>query len=73
MYIAQREFVQAVDLVMRAQDFCQNHGSESPTVRETSVRLQDKIQHLILVLGMNYTETEGTKIKNHKWKYVHWH
>ena len=20
-----------------------------------------------------YTETGGTKIKNHKWKYVHWH
>ena len=22
---------------------------------------------------LHYTETEGTKIKNHKRKYVHWH
>ena len=51
MYIAQREFVQAVDLVLKAQEFCQNHASESPNVREASVRLQEKIQHLINVLA----------------------
>jgi hypothetical protein len=51
VYIAQREFVQAVDLVLKAQEFCQNHASESPNVREASVRLQEKIQHLINVLA----------------------
>ena len=51
VYIAQREFVQAVDLVLRAQEFCRSHGQESQTVQEASIRLQEKIQHLINVLS----------------------
>jgi hypothetical protein len=42
--------VQAVDLVLRASDFCYANA-ESALVREASVRLQGRTQHLIDVLA----------------------
>ena len=49
MFIAQREFEDAVDLIDRASDFCGEH-SDSALVREARVRLEAKKKSLIEVL-----------------------
>lgn len=50
VFIAQREFEQAVALVVRATDFCAAN-CDSAVVREASTRLEAKAQHLIDVLA----------------------
>ncbi len=49
VFIAQREFEQAVNLVFRAQNFCQSH-SGSPHVREAAAKLEARTRHLLGVL-----------------------
>ena len=49
VFIAQREFEEAVDLIDRASDFCGDH-SDSALVREARVRLEAKKKSLIQVL-----------------------
>ena len=49
VFIAQREFEEAVDLIDRASDFCSEH-SDSALVREARVKLESKKKSLIEVL-----------------------
>ena len=58
VYIAQREFVQAVDLVLKATEFCHSSAATSRGGGENSLVLQEawqgleaRIEHLIQVLS----------------------
>ena len=42
VYIAQREFEHAANLVFKGRDFCRTHGSDNPLVREAAEKLEAK-------------------------------
>ena len=49
VFIAQREFESAVNLVFRAQNFCASN-SDSPHVRVAATKLEARTKHLLGVL-----------------------
>ena len=49
VYIAQREFEEAVDVIKKASEFCKAHG-DSALVREAGVKLETRKKQLIDVL-----------------------
>ena len=49
VYIAQREFEQAVNLIFRAETFCANH-EDSPLIRAAKNKLENRKKHLLGVL-----------------------
>ena len=52
VFIAQREFESAVNLVFRAQSFCASN-SDSPHVRVAAAKLEARTRHLLGVLEVS--------------------
>ena len=52
VFVAQREFESAVNLVFRAQSFCASN-SDSPHVRVAAAKLEARTKHLLGVLEVS--------------------
>ena len=67
VFIAQREFESAVNLVFRAQSFCASN-SDSPHVRVAAAKLEARTKHLLGVLEVSLALNRSGKREHVLWE-----